>query len=223
VVGAAAAGLKAGAWLSTKLPVTAPAIIKRNAVPLATMGLTLVAFAMLKASKGKMQKWAAPVMFGGAAATGIHLLMFSEMGQKVAQKLGLPVTIANPVATAEGASAMAQGKPAAGLASYMAVSQYLGDFVSAGPQEAFGSYMASDFPVHTPGPGDNMSVHATLGAYAGETEIEPGPSFYGRSDLGEYSDPALPTDEIGLEQTPGGTMITSAHLSGGLFGGNSSI
>ncbi len=223
VLGAAAAGMKAGAWISTQLPAATPAIVKRNAVPLTTMGLTLLAYAALKSSKGKMQKWAGPVMFGGAAATGIHWLMFSETGQKVAQKLGMPVTIANPMATAEGAAAMAQGKPAAGLGSYMAVSQYLGDFVSAGPQEAFGAYYSSDFPVHTPGPGDNVSVHASLGAYAGESMIDPGASFYGRSDLGEYNDPMLPTDEIGLEETPGGTMITSAALSGGLFGGSSSI
>ena len=219
----AAAGMKAGCWLHNKLPATTPKLIKRNAVPLATFGVTLAAYALLKSSKGKMQKWAGPVMFGGASATAVHLLVFSKMGQKIAQKLGVPLTVACPTKTEEGAKQAADGKPVDGLASYITVSQYLGDYVNAGPQEAFGGYVANDFPVHTPGPGDNMSVHATLGAYTSDTEMGPGASFYGRSDLGEWMDDALPIDEIGLEQTPGGTMITSASLSGGLFSGSTAI
>lgn len=219
----AAAGMKAGCWLHTKLPATTPELIKRNAVPLATFGITLAAYAMLKSSKGSMQKWAGPVMFGGASATAVHLLIFSKTGQKIAQKLGVPLTVACPTKTEEGAKQADKGEKVDGLASYMTVSQYLGDFVSAGPQEAFGGYVANDFPVHTPGPGDNMSVHASLGSYASDMEVGPGASFYGRSDLGEWDDPALPIDEIGLEQTPGGTMITSAQLSGGLFSGSTAI
>lgn len=218
-VGASAAGMWLGGKLHNLLPAAAPAMIKRNVVPLSTFAFTLFVFGALKMSK-QWQKHAAPVMLAGLAATGMQALVFSQTGQKIASKLGIPMTMMNPLATAEGAAAAAQGKAASGLGSYMTVSQYLGDYLQAGPQEAFGSYVGSDFPVHTPGPGDNMSVHASLGAYD-EYEIGPGSSFYGR--LGAYEDPALPQQDIDLVNTPGGTMIQSAETIGGLFDGPSAI
>ena len=58
-----------------------------------------------------------------------------------------------------------------------------------GGMGAVGTYVTSDFPVHSPGPGDENYVMATLGQYVGEDEISPmGPSFYGRGDISAMGD-----------------------------------
>jgi hypothetical protein len=242
-VGAAALGQMIGTKIaSTKMvsgQIAKMPALKGAVVPVTTLGLTLGAFAALRASK-KQQKMAMPVLIGGGIATLVHTLLHTKWGQGLASRLKLPLALtagtdAQAEQAAEDAAAVASGQKdqtGAGLAGYMSVSQYLGaygtpisqkgpswygrgdispvgDFVDAGPQEAFGGYMASDFPVHTPGPGDNISVHATLeGAYP------PG----GYDGLGAL--PQLPG--YSLEQTPGGTIVEPMGEAG-IFGGKSAI
>jgi hypothetical protein len=242
-VGAAALGQMIGTKIaSTKMvsgQIAKMPALKGAVVPVTTLGLTLGAFAALRASK-KQQKMAMPVLIGGGIATLVHTLLHTKWGQGLASRLKLPLALtagtdAQAEQAAEDAAAVASGQKdqtGAGLAGYMSVSQYLGaygtpisqkgpswygrgdispvgDFVDAGPQEAFGGYMASDFPVHTPGPGDNVSVHATLeGAYP------PG----GYDGLGAL--PQLPG--YSLEETPGGTVVEPMGEAG-IFGGKSAI
>jgi hypothetical protein len=175
----------------------------------------------------KTQRMAMPVLIGGSLATVIHILFHTKTGQKLASKLKLPFALVQGTdAQAEQAqedapAAAAAPEATAGLAGYMTVSQYMGsmdispmgpswygrgdmgDYVDSAPQNEFGEYTASDFPVHSPGPGDNINVMATLGSY-GAAYPPGGYDGYG---------------EMQLEETPGGTMI----LAGGIFDGKSCI
>lgn len=218
---------------------------KRAIVPLSTLGITLIAFAALKGAKGNAQRAAMPVLIGGGIATLVHTLLHTKMGQDLASKLKLPLALKDATDAqvekgAEDGEKMANGETTGSVGGYMTVSQYLGgftevpvskkgpsfygrsdispigDYVDSGPQEAFGAYVASDFPVHTPGPGDNISVHASLMGLG--AAYPPG----GYDGLGSYNDPQLPDLDYSLEETPGGTIVMPMGEAG-IFGGRSAI
>jgi hypothetical protein len=242
-VGAAALGQLAGSKIvGTEWGQKMSPALQRAAFPVTTGAITFAAFwAMRKFKGGAIQRAAMPVAVGGIIATGLHILLHSKIGQTIASKLKLPVTLvhgtdAQAEQAAEDAAKVAAGQKdagAQGVAGYLTVRQYLGamgrefspkgaswygrsdispmgDYVDAGPTEAFGSYVASDFPVHTPGPADNASVHAALsGAYP------PG----GYDGYGAWQDPDLPeTPDYDLVETPGGTL-----LAGGIFNRRTAI
>ncbi|MGB0890134.1 MAG: hypothetical protein ACPGWS_07615, partial [Solirubrobacterales bacterium] len=209
VVGAGA-GQVLGTMIGDKVAfVAARPALKRAMVPSTTAALTVGAFMALKRTK-KMQTAAMPVLVGGGIATIVHWLLHTLTGQKVASALRLPLALsqASEAQVAQVAADAASGKQptAGGMASYVSVRQYLGEammdpqgsswygrgdmgeYVDAGPQNAFGAYVANDFPVHSPGPGDNDNTFAQLGAYE--------------------------TPEYALEETPGGTVMSGV---GGIF------
>jgi hypothetical protein len=240
--GMALVGMKASAKLVEVTGDKLPAPLAKNIVPVTTAGLS-IGLAMLlrrkvtktipliKMNGAQLAPW---VAVGGMGAALLMVMTTTEWGKKLTAKMGLSFSIdtaATGQAAAEGGAAAA-----AGLGSYMTVSQYLGaygveidpmgaswygrgdispmgDFVDAGPQNMFGSYMASDFPVHSPGPGDNINVMATLGDYD-EYGQEGGfaSGIGGAHPEGGYG-------ELDLEETPGGTVITGSMGEAGIFGG----
>ena len=238
------------------------ATVKSLVVPVSTLGITLAAFVALRNSKKMQRAAMPVLVGGSIATIVhalLHTKAGQDVAKKLKLPIALSeATDAQGAKLAEDAQKIASGEEAPseanGLGSYMTVSQYLGyyapisqqgpswygrsdvsavgDYVDAGPQEAFGKYIASDFPVHTPGPGDNVSVHATLtglGAYGQQGIFDTGPeasmgSAYPPGGYGAYNDPNLPQaipDGMSLEETPGGTMITMGEA--GIFGGRSSI
>jgi hypothetical protein len=233
MVGMLAVGMKASAKISTmEWSKKLPEPIAKNLVPLTTATVTLGSVALIKKVKAlaKLQKYTMPILIGGLSAATIHAMIMTSWGKSLMAKLGISIGI-DTATLAEGAAA---GSTAAakGLGDFMTVSQYmgavgvdispmgpswygrgdvspLGDFVDSGPQETFGSYVASDFPVHTPGPGDNINVMAQLGAY----------DDYGQEGVfaSGYSG-AYPEGGYGaleLTETPGGTVIGEAGIFGG--------
>lgn len=216
--GALLGGIFAGFTISNEIAKRAPASyakipsIVRQAIPaISAMAATTLAYSLIRRSKGKIaginiSRLAGPVALGGSAAAVLLLAMQSKKGKELMARAGVVI----------------QAQDAGAMGSYVSVSRYLGDFVDTGPQEAFGAafqsqdispmgpswygrdlgmYQASDFPVHSPGPGDNKYVQASLG-----------------EGIFDGLGGALPDYE--LEQTPGGTIVS---LSGGIFGGDSAI
>jgi len=261
LVGAAVLGQMAGVKLSKMAWAQKQSeTVKRALVPVSTLGITLATFIALKGAKGNAQRLAMPVLLGGTLATIVHTLLHTKIGQELAAKLQLPIALRHATdaqgeqAVEDGAKAAnGQAEPASDVGSYMTVRQYLGaveiskmgpswygrgdmspvgDYVDAGPQEAFGSYVASDFPVHSPGPGDNVSVHASLtglgDAYGQEGIFASGygaaypPGGYGAAyPPGGYGAPMM-TPDYSLEETPGGTIIEPMGEAG-IFGGKTAI
>jgi hypothetical protein len=102
----------------------------------------------------------------------------------------------------------------------------LGDVGAAYPPGGYDGFVASDFPVHSPGPGDNKYVMATLGQYGEGTPIDPqGASWYGRPDISALGGAQEGIFSGGLdyelEETPGGTVVTMGEA--GIFGGKGII
>lgn len=211
----------AGFKLADQFVKRAPAIhaklpsIVRQAVPaIGAMAATTLAYSLIRRAKGKIaginiSRLAGPIALGGSAAAVLLLAMQTKKGKELMAKAGIVI--------------QAQETAQAGMGSYISVSRYLGDYVDASPAQAFGAafqsqdispmgpswygrdlgmYEASDFPVHSPGPGDNQNVSAQLG----------------EGIFGGLGAAALPDYE--LEQTPGGTIVS---LSGGIFGGDTAI
>jgi hypothetical protein len=224
VIGMSVIGMKASAMIAPKIT-GAPAIIRNNILPITTGVLTAAAWAALKSSK--MSKWSMPVLLGGMSAALLQLLMTSKIGQNIAAKVGYPVKLADAsditanssadqieaAAKTEELKGLGAYAPEWGLGSYVPVSQYMGSYVDAGPQEAFGEYMASNYPVHSPGPGDNASVHGKI--IADQT-------ISGLGGLGDYDyttqesgiyDNRIPSVDNSLLNTPGGTIITGGEFS----------
>jgi hypothetical protein len=224
VIGMSVIGMKASAMIAPKI-MGAPAIIRNNILPITTGVLTAAAWAALKSSK--MSKYSMPILLGGMSAALLQLLMTSKIGQTIAAKVGYPVKLADASDITENSSAdqidaaskteelkgLGAYAPEWGLGSYVPVSQYMGSYVDAGPQEAFGEYMASNYPVHSPGPGDNASVHGkiiadqTIAGLGGLGDYD-----YTTQDSGIY-DNRIPSVENSLLNTPGGTIITGGEFS----------
>jgi len=222
VVGFTVLGMKVGAMLAPKLTM-APAMIRQNIVPITTGVLTATVWTLLKASK--MSKWSFPVLMGGMSAAILQWMIHSKIGQDLAAKVGYPLKLADSsdlteasgvdevqaVADVEALKGLGAYSSKWGLGEYMPVSQYMGAYEDAGPSLAFGEYTASNYPVHSPGPGDNRSVHGriirdkTIGGYGGFGD-------YTTQDSGIY-DQALPSVTNSLLATPGGTIVTGGTFS----------
>jgi hypothetical protein len=239
MVGMLALGMKASAKLTTmEWTAKLPEPIKTNIVPLTTATVTLGSVAIIKKVKAlaKLQKYTMPILIGGLSAAALHAMITTKWGKDLMAKLGISIGI--DTATLAEAAASGSAAAADGLGSYMTVSQYMGavdispigpswygrgdmspmgDFVDAGPQNMFGQYEASDFPVHSPGPGDNINVMAQLGGYDDDYGQEGVfASGYGAAHPeGGYG-------ELELEETPGGTVISGVGEAG-IFGGKGVI
>ena len=223
VVGMSVIGMKASAMIAPKIT-GAPAIIRENILPITTGVITAVAWTALKTSR--MSKWSMPVLLGGMSAALLQLLMTSKIGQNIAAKVGYPVKLADASDITENSSsdqiaAAAQTEelkglgayaPEWGLGAYVPVSQYMGSYVDAGPQEAFGEYMASNYPVHSPGPGDNASVHGRIVTDKDIALGTLGEYNYTTQDSGIY-DSRIPSVNNSLLNTPGGTIITGGEFN----------
>lgn len=234
-------GLRASAAIVKAAGDMLPAPIAKNIVPITTFTVSLAAamglrrlitkkLPLIKMDGAQLAPW---VAVGGLGATLLMVMATTEWGKKLTAKMGLTFSIdtaAASQAAAEGSNAAAKG-----LEGYITVSQYLGaygveidpmgaswygrgdisalgDYVDAGPQNMFGNYMASSFPVHSPGPGDNINVMATLGDYDHADE-------YGQEGVFAGSHPPGGYGELDLEETPGGTVITGSMGEAGIFGG----
>ena len=221
VVGMSVIGMKASSMIAPKIT-GAPAVIRENILPITTGVITAAAWAALKSSK--MSKWSMPVLLGGMSAALLQLLMTSKIGQNIAAKVGYPVKLADAsditensnsdqiaaAAKTEELKGLGAYAPEWGLGAYVPVSQYMGSYIDAGPQEAFGEYMASNYPVHSPGPGDNASVHGRI--ISDKTIGGLGDYDYTTQDSGIY-DNRIPSVDNSLLNTPGGTIITGGEFN----------
>jgi len=235
VVGMSVIGMKASAMIAPKIT-GAPAVIRENILPITTGVITAAAWAALKSSR--MSKYSMPVLLGGMSAALLQLLMTSKIGQTVAAKVGYPVKMADASDITENSSSdqiaaaakieelkgLGAYAPEWGLGDYVPVSQYMGSYVDAGPQEAFGGhghmgghgpmgeYMASNYPVHSPGPGDNASVHGRIVSDKDIALGTLGEYNYTTQDSGIY-DSRIPSVNNSLLNTPGGTIITGGEFN----------
>lgn len=209
-----------------------PKMLAENIVPITTATASLGAamalrryvkkkLPVIKMDGAQLAPW---IAVGGLGATLLMVMATTKWGKDLTAKLGFTVKIDQLALAEKAAEGSAQSTD--GLGSYITVSQYLGaygvdidpmgpswygrsdispvgDYVDAGPQNMFGGYVASDFPVHAPGPGDNQYTMATLGEYA---------DSYGQEGMF-----ASGMGDLELEETPGGTMITMGEA--GIFGG----
>ena len=232
VVGFTVLGNKVSKMLSPNIT-GAPSIIKNNITPITTFTLTAIVWTALKTSK--MSKWSLPVLLGGTSAAILQWMISSNIGRELGAKLGYNVK-ETKTKDLEPGSTPAQAEAAVandiqdaqkdklgaaewGMGSYVPVSQYMGGYVDAGPSEAFGEYMASNYPIHSPGPGDNRSVHGemlsnqTISGYGGLGDYED--TEGGWDDTTQRSgiyDSRLPSVSNTLLDTPGGTIITGGEF-----------
>ncbi len=231
VVGMSVIGMKASAMIAPKIT-GAPAVIRENILPITTGVITAAAWAALKTSR--LSRFSMPVLLGGMSAALLQLLMTSKIGQTVAAKVGYPVKMADASDITENSSSdqiaaaakieelkgLGAYAPEWGLGAYVPVSQYMGSYVDAGPQEAFGGhghspmgeYMASNYPVHSPGPGDNASVHGRIVTDKDIALGTLGEYNYTTQDSGIY-DSRIPSVNNSLLNTPGGTIITGGEFN----------
>lgn len=218
------AGFKAADFVAKKVPAETLAKIPGSqylipALPgigalLATTAVYTFMRSRPKIGGVNIGRFAGPVMLGGSAAAVLLIAMNTAMGKNLMKKSGIVLAAHETPEKQAADAANTQG----GLGSYLTVSRYMGGLgasqeISAQGPSWYGrgdisGFVASDYPVHTPGPGDDDYTMAQLG----EGGI-----------FGDYVD-ASPQNRFGgfeLEQTPGGTVIEMGEA--GIFGGKGVI
>jgi hypothetical protein len=217
--------MAAAQWAGSKIAErTANVHLRRAAVPVTGLVISGALYGTLKMSKSaKVQRAAGAVFIGGAIGSMLLALLHTEMGQKLAAKLKLPITLTTPTEGQVAAGASAAADVASGtvkgveitpamVGAYAVIKDYMGAalvhespgnwfgrqdmgaYVGKGAQNALGAYAASNFPIHDAGPGDNVRNSARL--------------------LSGFS------GDLALKDTPLGTEIVGL---GGVFDGESSI
>jgi len=224
-VGAASIGHMLGHKLAAR--VSNPTL-QRAIVPATGFAVTGVAYTVLKMSS-KMQRYAMPVAVGGSLATLLLWFLNTKVGQDIAAKLKLPITlkeISAAPATAEkaledGAKDMQEGKTA-GLGSldlqalvgkYMTVDKYMG---------GLGALTVHESP-------KNWYGRSDMGRYVG-AGAQNALGLYAESNypvhVGTPGDNIRPMAKLlngfgamALKDTPGGTEVSL----GGMFEGDTAI